>query len=90
MTRRLWVTLYAQIVRDPEYAAMMDALPRPKGRGMKKPCTCPLTLLTCSVIELRNSETARHRKSEEEDEEQLKDGEMTGDGSETVRGRRRS
>jgi SWI/SNF-related matrix-associated actin-dependent regulator of chromatin subfamily A member 5 len=30
------LTSHSQRTRDPEYAAMMDAQPKPKGRGRKK------------------------------------------------------
>ncbi|PAV22924.1 SNF2 family DNA-dependent ATPase [Pyrrhoderma noxium] len=51
--------------RDPEYAAMLDAQPKPKGRGRKK---------------VADNNTRRRKSEKEEDEELLQDGERAVDG----------
>ncbi|KAH8111964.1 hypothetical protein DFH11DRAFT_559521 [Phellopilus nigrolimitatus] len=51
--------------RDPEYAAMVDAQPKPKGRGRKRPA---------------DNNTRRRKSEREEDEELLQDGERAVDG----------
>jgi SWI/SNF-related matrix-associated actin-dependent regulator of chromatin subfamily A member 5 len=61
---------------------MMDAQPKPKGRGRKK-AAYVIPFCICIDWLTGGSVTKPACKSEKEDEELLKDGEMSGDGSDT-------